>query len=80
MGSMVAEKVSISLPEELLARAREAAAERGEPLSLWLRSAVEARLRQYALEAYVRDYEATHGAFTEEELRRADEALGYGSR
>lgn len=69
-----------------------AAAEAGLPLSEWLAQAAEAKLnadrdagilaeaahkrRMQALGEYLDEWEAEHGAFTEEELAEAAEKLG----
>jgi hypothetical protein len=76
-------KVSVSLDENAYNAAVAAAAAEGVSLSSWLsRVALEAAGIAEGLRA-VREYEEEFGAFTEEELRRADEILdrhGIGRR
>jgi hypothetical protein len=68
-------KVSVSLDESAYKAAVAAAAAEGISLSSWLsRVAVEAAQIQAGLQG-VREYEEEFGAFTEEELRKADEIL-----
>jgi hypothetical protein len=68
-------KVSVSLDDDAYRSALAAARAAGLSLSAWLSAAarraagIEAGLRAVA------EYEAEHGAFTDEELRRADEVL-----
>jgi len=86
-------KMSVSLAPELDHAVREAAGRAGMSLSAWLAQAAEAKLRQdrddrileeaahkrrmQALGEYLDDWEAEHGAFTEEELAEAAEKLGW---
>ena len=69
-------KMSISLSAELGDEVREAARRAGLPLSTWLAEAAAAKLRAEALASYLDEWQAEHGAFTEEELGRAEEDLG----
>lgn len=84
--------MSISLDPELGDAVREAAAEAGMTLSEWLGRAAETKLRQdtdarvleeaarkrrrAGMRAFLDEWEAEHGAFTNEELTRAAGELG----
>jgi hypothetical protein len=85
-------KMSISLAPGLGEAVREAAAEAGMTLSEWLAQAAEAKLRQdtdakvleeaahkrrlEGMRAFLDEWEAEHGAFTDEELAEAARELG----
>jgi hypothetical protein len=85
-------KMSISLDPELGDAVREAAAEAGMTLSEWLGRAAETKLQQdtdarileeaarkrrrESMRAFLDEWEAEHGAFTEEELTEAANELG----
>ncbi|MGH3721627.1 MAG: hypothetical protein ACRDRI_22825 [Pseudonocardiaceae bacterium] len=78
---MAVTKISVSLEEETLAAARIAAEEAGLSLSAWLSHAARQAAKLAAGLAAVREYEAEAGAFTQEEIDRADEILdGLGLR
>jgi hypothetical protein len=80
--------MSISFAPDLGDAVREAAERAGMTLSSWLAEAAEAKLREQADEAaedkrrlqglgeYLDEWEAEHGAFTDEELARAARKLG----
>jgi pyrroloquinoline quinone (PQQ) biosynthesis protein C len=68
-------KISVSLEEETLAAARNAAEEAGLSLSAWLSRAAQRATKLDAGLAAVHEYEAEAGAFTQEEIDRADEIL-----
>ncbi|MGH3856594.1 MAG: hypothetical protein ACRDR6_24540 [Pseudonocardiaceae bacterium] len=72
---MAVTKISVSLEEETLAAARIAAEEAGLSLSAWLSQAAQQAAKLAAGLAAVREYEAEAGAFTQEEIDRADEIL-----
>jgi hypothetical protein len=72
---MAVTKISVSLEEETLAAARMAAEEAGLSLSAWLSQAARHAAKLAAGRAAVREYEAEAGAFTPEEIDRADEIL-----
>jgi hypothetical protein len=75
MTLMTVRKISVSLDENVVELARRAAEAQGKSLSAWLSdTAAHAARIQAGLRA-VAEFEAEHGAFTEEELREADEAL-----
>jgi predicted DNA-binding protein len=81
-------KMSVSLAPELDGRVREAAVRSGKTLSAWLAEAAEAKLRaeigeeeelqrkMRGLDKFLDEWEAEHGAFTEEELSQAARKLG----
>jgi len=75
MTLMAVQKISISMDERVLALAREAAEAEGKSLSAWLSDLAAHAARIRAGLQGVAEFEAEHGAFTEEELRQADEAL-----
>lgn len=68
---MATKKITITLPEDALARVREFAKEVGMPLSTWLAKMVEHRIRILEGQAAMREWETKYGAFTEEELAEA---------
>ena len=68
---MAVEKISISLDEELLELAREAADAEDLSLSAWLAEAARDRARQLGLKRLVEEYEAEFGSFTPEEEAEA---------
>jgi hypothetical protein len=72
---MAVTKVSVSLEEETLAAARIAAEEAGLSLSAWLSRAAQQAAQLAAGFSAIREYEAETGAFTPEEIDRADEIL-----
>lgn len=69
------EKRSISLPPDLSAAIDEAAAAEGKTVSAWIADVIDHRLRIDAGLRGVAEWEAEHGAFTEEELAWADERV-----
>ncbi len=85
-------KMSISLDPELGDAVREAAAEAGMTLSEWLGRAAETKIQQdtdaripeeaarkrrrEGMKAYLDEWQAEHGAFTDEELTEAADELG----
>ena len=72
---MAVTKISVSLEDETLAAARTAAEEMGLSLSAWLSQAAQQAAKLAGGRAAVREYEAEVGAFTPEEIDRADEIL-----
>lgn len=64
---MTVEKLSLSFDKELARRARAAAAAEGLSLSAFVSRIVERRMRMEALKEFVEEYQAEHGAFTEDE-------------
>jgi hypothetical protein len=72
---MVVKKLSIALDSDVADAASRAAERAGLSLSAWLNDAAENALAiERGLEA-MREWEAEHGAFTEEELAEADRML-----
>ncbi|MQA86827.1 MAG: hypothetical protein GEV03_19895 [Streptosporangiales bacterium] len=72
---MAVEKLSVALDERVAAEARKAAEAAGMSLSAWLSHAAEERIAiEDGLRA-VSEWEAEHGAITEEEKARAEEIL-----
>lgn len=72
---MATKKITITLPEEDLEQVKKLAKAEGLPVSTWITKVVEHKARiQAGLEA-MREWEAEHGAFTEEELAEADALL-----
>jgi hypothetical protein len=72
--------MSISFDVRLGDNVRHAAEKAGKPLSTWLAEAAAAKLRAEALSDFLDDWEAEHGAFTEEELEQARRSLGFPAR
>ena len=74
-GPMTVRKVSVSLDDDAFRAAQAAAAAEGISLSAWLsRAARHAAGVADGLRA-VAEYEAEHGAFTEDDHRRAEDIL-----
>ena len=65
-------KISISIAPVVHSRLVEAAEAEGVTVSAWISSAVEDRLAISEGLALVAEWEAEHGAFTSDELSRAD--------
>jgi len=83
MTLMAVRKISVSLDEQVLELARQAAESEGKSLSAWLNDTAEHAARIAAGLRAMEEWQAEHGAFTEEEIREADEALdrlGVGRR
>jgi hypothetical protein len=80
IAGMKASKIAISLDGELAEEVRHAAAADGKSVSAWLADAARAELRHKALEAFFNEWQREHGAFTEEELERAESELGLSPR
>jgi predicted DNA-binding protein len=60
-------KITITLPEETLARLRESAAASGIPLSTYIAQVTEHHARIQEGLAEMREWEAEHGEITDEE-------------
>jgi len=65
-----AEKLSISLDAELIARVRAAANEQGVSVSTWLAKAAEAQVRQRLLREALDAFAAEIGELSQEEVVR----------
>lgn len=74
---MTVDKLSISVDATLGSEVRASASRARQPLSSWVADALAAKLRAEALDAFLAEWEATHGAFTPEEIRRAEEEMGF---
>lgn len=72
--------MSISFDIRLGDGVRHAAQKAGIPVSTWLAEAAATKLRAEALAEFLDDWEAEHGAFTEEELEQARQSLRLPSR
>lgn len=69
------ERLTVSLEAELAAAVRDAADADAQNLSAWLADAARRRLASRGLRDVVAEWEATHGAFSVEELDAARERL-----
>ena len=74
---MTVDKLSISVDADLGGQVRASANRAGKPLSSWVAEALQAKLRAEALDAFLAEFEAKHGAFTPEEIGRAEEEMGF---
>jgi hypothetical protein len=74
------DKLSVSFDPELGDAVRSAAAEAGKPLSAWLAEAAVSKLRAEALDEFLANWQAEHGALTAEEIARAERELGLAAR
>jgi hypothetical protein len=74
------DKLSVSFDPELGDAVRSAAAEAGKPLSAWLAEAAASKLRAEALDEFLANWQAEHGALTAEEIARAERELGLAAR
>jgi hypothetical protein len=73
---MAVERFSVSFDERLAAEVQAAAQAAGQPVSTWLAEAARRRLNRDGLLAVVDDWEAEHGAITDDEFAAAGEELG----
>ncbi len=73
--AMVAERITISIDGQLAEALRDAAADDDMNVSAWASEAIEQKLNQRGLRAVIADWEAEHGAFTDEELAAARKRL-----
>lgn len=71
----MADRITITMEEEQARDVRAAAADAGMSVSAWLGEAAARALRHQGLGAWLAEWEAEHGAFTEEELEAASERL-----
>lgn len=74
---MAARKISISMDDELEARVREAATREGLTFSAYIARAADHQAKLDASRAFIAEYEAEHGAFTDEEMAEAYRTLGW---
>lgn len=68
------ERLSLSLPEDLAARIRDAAHAEGSTLSAWLAAAAESRLLLRNASQAIADWEREHAEITEAELAAVERA------
>ncbi len=73
---MPAERITVSLDSELAAAVRGAAQECSESLSQWMAEAAKNRLKNLGFRQLITEWEAEHGAFTEEEKAASRAKLG----
>lgn len=74
------DRLSITMPPEVGAAVRDAAAREGTSVSNWLTAAAAQRLRNQLLGAALDQWEADQGPFTDEELNAAAAALRTSRR
>ncbi len=72
---MAVAKMSISMDAELAERIRAAAEAEGRSVSAWISEVLAKRLRRDNLRMMLDEYEAEHGAFTDEEMAQARQDL-----
>jgi len=72
---MAVERITVSLEAELAEAVREAAAADAQNLSAWLAGAARRRLATRGLRDVIAEWEAKHGAFSEDELATARSRL-----
>ena len=73
---MKVDKMSVSFDPELGEAIRVAAKRGGGSLSGWLADAAATKLRAESFAEFLAEYEAKHGAFTDEEMAEASRDLG----
>lgn len=76
IGSMTAQRLTISLDPNLAAAVQSAAASAGESVSAWIAHGATRRLRQDGLLDVIADWEQEHGAITARELEAARKRIG----
>ena len=74
------DRLSVTMPPEIGAAVRDAAARQGTSVSNWLVAAAAQRLRNELLGAALDRWEAEQGPFSDEELDAAAAALGKARR
>ena len=74
---MVAERITISIDKDLAGALRQAAADDDTNISAWASKAIRRTLNNRGLRAVIADWEAEHGAFTENELDEARRRLDW---
>lgn len=70
------DRFSVTMPPEIGAAVRKAAAQQGRSVSSWLADAAADRLRNELLGAALDAWEAEDGPFTQQEIDDASAALG----
>jgi hypothetical protein len=74
------DRFSVTMPPELGANVRQAAARQGMSVSTWLSEAAADRLRNELLGGALDQWEAEDGPFTQAELDEAASRLGQAPR
>jgi len=74
------DRLSVTMPPEVGAAVRDAAAREGTSVSNWLAAAAAQRLRNELLGAALDQWEAEHGPFSDAELNTAAAALSGARR
>lgn len=76
---MSAERVTVSLPDDVRRAAQAIAEDRGVSFSAVVAEALTGWMRGRLVDAWLAEHQATHGAFSEEELRAlaADAGVPY---
>lgn len=74
------DRLSVTMPPEIGAAVRDAAARQGLSVSTWLAAAAAQRLRSELLGAALDLWEAEDGPFSDDELNAAAAALGSARR
>lgn len=74
------DRFSVTMPPEIGAAVRDAAARQGMSVSNWLAEAAGQRLRNELLGAALDHWEAEDGPFSDDELNAAVAALGAAGR
>ena len=72
---MAVERLTVSLDAELAAAVRDAAEADDQNVSAWLADAARHQLSSCGLRDVIADWEAEHGAFTEDDLAAARSRL-----
>jgi predicted transcriptional regulator len=72
---MAVDRLSITVDSELGQAVRQAAAAEGVSVSSWASEALADRVRRHSLRAFLDDWEAEQGPFTEEEMAEADRLI-----
>lgn len=67
---MSTERVTVSVPEDVRRAAQQLAQDRGLSFSTVVAEALTGLMRGLLVDAWLAEYEAVHGAFTEDELAR----------
>lgn len=70
------QRITISIDEDLATAVRELAAHDGTTVSALVADALQREVRSRGLLAVIADWEAEHGAFTDEEMDQARRDLG----
>jgi post-segregation antitoxin (ccd killing protein) len=70
-GVMAVDRLSVTVPAPLGSALRGLAEQQGVSVSALVTRAIEREVRHVALSSFVDQFEETHGAFTEEELRES---------